>query len=40
MNIHPLERNEIALIWQIDRREVIDNIYYLRDGKLVLEPEH
>ncbi|HEX2998136.1 MAG TPA: GNAT family N-acetyltransferase [Anaerolineales bacterium] len=40
MNIRPLQRDEIPLIWQIDRREVIDNIYYLRDGKLVLEPEH
>ncbi len=40
MNIRPLRRDEIPLIWQIDRREVIDNIYYLREGKLVLEPEH
>lgn len=40
MNIRLLQRDEIPLIWQIDRREVIDNIYYLRDGKLVLEPEH
>ncbi len=40
MNIHLLRRDEIPLIWQIDRREVIDNIYYLRDGKLVLEAEH
>jgi predicted N-acetyltransferase YhbS len=40
MNIRPLQRDEIPLTWQIDRREVIENIYYLRDGKLVLEPEH
>jgi len=40
MNIRLLQRDEIPLIWQIDRREVIDNVYYLRDGKLVLEPEH
>ena len=40
MKIRLLQRDEIPLIWQIDRREVIDNIYYLRDGKLVLEPEH
>jgi predicted N-acetyltransferase YhbS len=39
MNIRLLQRDEIPLIWQIDRREVIENIYYLRDGKLVLEPE-
>ncbi len=40
MNIRLLQRNEIPLIWQIDRREVIEKVYYLRDGKLVLEPEH
>jgi len=40
MNIRFLQRDEIPLIWQIDRREVIENIYYLRDGKLVLETEH
>ncbi len=40
MNIRLLRRGEIPLIWQIDRREVIENIYYLREGKLVLEPEH
>jgi hypothetical protein len=40
MNICLLERDEIPLIWQIDRREVIDNIYYLREGKLVFESEH
>ena len=40
MNIRPLQRAELPLIWQIDRREVIENIYYLRDGKLFLETEH
>lgn len=40
MNIRLLQRDEIPLLWQIDRREVIENIYYLREGKLVLEPEH
>ena len=40
MNIRLLQRGEIPLIWQIDRSEVIENVYYLRDGKLVLEPEH
>lgn len=40
MNIRLLQRDEFPLIWQIDRREVIENVYYLRDGKLVLEPEH
>jgi predicted N-acetyltransferase YhbS len=40
MKIRQLTRSEIPYIWQIDRREVINNVYYLRDGKLVLEPEH
>ncbi|MFO7632161.1 MAG: GNAT family N-acetyltransferase [Caldilinea sp.] len=35
-----LQRSEIASIWVIDRREVIDNIYYLVDGELELRPEH
>lgn len=29
MNIRLLQRQEIPLIWQIDRREVVENIYYL-----------
>ena len=39
MIIRLFQRDEIPLIWQIDRREVIHNIYYLRDGELVLVPE-
>ena len=39
MIIRLLHRDEIPLIWQIDRREVIHNIYHLRDGELVLVPE-
>lgn len=35
-----LKRDEIVRIWKIDRREVIDNVYYLQDGRLVLKPEH
>lgn len=40
LNIRKLTLPELPLIWTIDRREVVDNIYYIRDGKLVLEPEH
>ena len=40
MIIRFLEREEIPLIWQIDRREVIHNIYHLHDGELVLVPEY
>jgi predicted N-acetyltransferase YhbS len=35
-----LERQEIRDIWSIDRAEVIDKIYYLEKGELVLRPEH
>ncbi len=35
-----LKRDEVIRIWEIDRREVIDNVYYLQDGRLVLKPEH
>lgn len=35
-----ITRDEIPTIWSIDRREVIDAIYYYEDGKLVLKPEH
>ena len=32
--------DEVDRVDEIDRTEVIDHIYYLRDGKLVLEEEH
>ncbi len=35
-----LARDEIETVWEIDRSEVIENVYYLRDGALVLEPEY
>jgi predicted N-acetyltransferase YhbS len=35
-----LTRQEVPHYWDIDRREVIENVYYLIDGKLVLKPEH
>ncbi len=35
-----LSREQIREIWSIDRSEVIDAIYYLEDGALVLKPEH
>lgn len=38
--IRRLERNEIRQIWNIDRREVIEKVYYLEDGGLVLKPEY
>jgi predicted N-acetyltransferase YhbS len=35
-----LSRDEIPKVWTIDRSEVIDAVYYLEDGALVLKPEH
>ena len=40
MIIRFLEREEVPLVWQIDRSEIIHNIYYLRDGELVLVPDY
>ena len=34
-----LQRDEIALVWTIDRSEVIHNMYHLQNGALVLRPE-
>lgn len=31
---------EVSRLGEIDRTEVIDHIYYMRDGRLVLEEEH
>jgi len=35
-----LTRDEIKQVWGIDRSEVIDAIYYLENGALVLKREH
>jgi predicted N-acetyltransferase YhbS len=35
-----LLREEIEKVWAIDRSEVIDNVYYLKNGRLVLKTEH
>ena len=40
MNICLLQRDEIPLIWQIDRREVVEKIYYLNHGELALKPDY
>jgi predicted N-acetyltransferase YhbS len=34
-----LKRDEIPLVWTIDRREQIERIYYCENGALVLKPE-
>ena len=40
MNIQLLARDEIPLIWQIDRREIVENVYYLDNGELKLKPDY
>lgn len=35
-----LLRAEIEQVWDIDRSEVIDKVYYLENGTLVLRPQH
>ena len=40
MEIRQLHKNEFEKFNEIDRREIIKNIYYHRDGKLELEDEY
>ena len=40
MTIRLLQPAEIPLIWQVDRREVVQNIYILQDGKLILKADY
>jgi predicted N-acetyltransferase YhbS len=39
MIIRELARAEVERMWEIDRREVIEKVYHLRDGRLILEAE-
>lgn len=40
MEFRALARDEIELVWTIDRSELIDDIYRLRNGSLVREAAH
>ena len=40
MTTRNLRREEIEQVWRIDRSEVVDNIYRLENGTLVLRPQH
>ena len=40
MTIRTLERHEVGDVWSIDRAEVVENVYYHENGRLVLKPEH
>ena len=38
--IRVLTRDQVENVWEIDRSEVIEGVYYLEDGELVLKAEH
>ncbi len=40
MIVRTLQREEILQVWNIDRREVIDKLYYYQNGALALKPEY
>lgn len=40
MTIRELTKTEVDRVWEIDRAEVVNKIYYHEDGRLVLKPEH
>lgn len=40
MDIRLLERDEVETVWTIDRREIVENIYYIENGELVLKEEY
>lgn len=40
MLFRTLQRKEIQLLWSIDRREIVENIYYVENNKLVLKQEY
>ena len=35
-----LRREEIPQVWKIDRSEVVENVYHLENGVLVMRPQH
>jgi len=40
MDYRQMRKDELYRVGELDRREVIDHIYYFRNGKLELEKEH
>ncbi|WP_343807903.1 GNAT family N-acetyltransferase [Paenochrobactrum glaciei] len=39
ITIRRLERHEVENVWQIERREIVEDVYYFADGKLQSRPE-
>lgn len=40
MTIRELTRKEVEKLWDINRSELAENIFYWRDGRLLLEQEY
>lgn len=40
MKLRPLTRDELAAVWSIDRSEIVERVYRVESGVLVLHPEH
>ena len=40
VTLRQLHRDEVPLIWNIDRSEMIKNLYRVESGALVLRPQH
>lgn len=39
MTFRRLARDEVELVWEIDRAELVENVYYHEGGQLILKPE-
>jgi predicted N-acetyltransferase YhbS len=39
IQLRRLERDQIETVWSIDRRELVERVYHLEDGELILRPE-
>ena len=40
LDFRNLSKEEITKVWEIDRREIIENVYYYENNTLVLKPEY
>jgi predicted acetyltransferase len=40
LTLRPLHRHEVERVWNIDRSEVIENVYRAQHGALTLRPQH
>ena len=40
MRTRELKRSEVDSVWRVDRSELVEAVYHLEGGELVLRPEH